>query len=200
MADGSSAPFEALVAEHGRRVQRVCNAILRDEHLGADAAQETFVRLWRRLCEGRAPERFGGWLRRVAVSTSLDLLRRRPRGQVSDEDACPEPTAPDDPQALAARHELDERFEAALSALSEGQRTVFLLRHAGGLRLAEVAETLGVALPTVKTQFARACLKLQARLAPFREPERESAREPAHEPRPETGHRPTPDRDPGDDR
>lgn len=192
MAPGSSAAFEALVAEHGRSVRRVCNAILRDEHLGADAAQETFVRLWSRLREGRAPERFGGWLRRVAVSTSLDLLRRRPRAPAAGEDAAPEPTAPDDPLALAAGRELHERFEAALAGLSEGQRTVFLLRHAGGLRLAEVAETLGLALPTVKTQFARACLKLQARLAPF-----DGADDgPGDEP----GARRRRDRDPGDRR
>ena len=49
------------------------------------------------------------------------------------------------------------------------QRTVFVLRHSGGLRLREVAETLGLALPTVKTHFARACLKLQTTLAAFDE-------------------------------
>ena len=52
--------------------------------------------------------------------------------------------------------------------LPEGQRTVFQLRHFGCLPLAEVAETLDLALPTVKTQFARACLRLQSALAPHR--------------------------------
>jgi len=66
-----------------------------------------------------------------------------------------------------AQAELAESFERALERLSDGQRTVFLLRHAGGLRLAEVAETLDVSLSTVKTQFARACLKLQDALRPF---------------------------------
>jgi DNA-directed RNA polymerase specialized sigma24 family protein len=33
--------------------------------------------------------------------------------------------------------------------------------------LAQVAQTLDLALPTVKTQFARACLKLQRALRPF---------------------------------
>jgi DNA-directed RNA polymerase specialized sigma24 family protein len=60
-------------------------------------------------------------------------------------------------------------FERALLELPDGQRTVFLLRHEGGLTLAEVADALGVAVPTAKTQFARACLKLQEKLAPFQE-------------------------------
>ena len=75
----STSAFESIVAEHGATVQRVCTSILRDEHLGADAAQETFLRLWNRIHEGRAPTRFGGWLKRVAVTTALDLRRARPR-------------------------------------------------------------------------------------------------------------------------
>jgi RNA polymerase sigma factor (sigma-70 family) len=78
------------------------------------------------------------------------------------------------PESEARAAELARRFERALSELSEGQRTVFLLRHSGDLTLSEVAETLDVALPTVKTQFARACLKLQEKLATYR-PDRESS-------------------------
>ena len=151
-----------IMKEHGASVHRVCSSILRDEHLGADAAQETFARLWGRIAEGRAPERFGGWLRRVAITTSLDLMRRRkPADDLADHD----PVAAADPSQDAVQLELERSFEAALAVLSEGQRTVFLLRHSGGLKLSEVADALDVSLPTVKTQFARACLKLQALLA-----------------------------------
>ena len=166
----SQAIFERLVAEHERDVLRVCRSVLRDDHLGLDAAQETFLRLWRQLDEGRTPERSGAWLRRVAITTALDLQRRRsarpeepaPALEPADERAERRPE-----QALVSR-ELRERFERALLTLPDGQRTVFLLRHSAGLPLREVAESLGLALPTVKTQFARACLKLQARLSAFR--------------------------------
>ncbi len=104
------------------------------------------------------------------MSTSLDVARtraNRARETVIGE-SLPDRRAPN-PAPVEA--ELRERFERALAELPDGQRTVFLLRHEGGLRLAEVAETLGVALPTAKTQFARACLKLQEKLVEFR-PER----------------------------
>lgn len=176
--------FEAAVADHGAAVRRVCRAVLGDEHLGADAAQEVFARLWRRMLAGRAPERAGGWLRQVALTSALDLRRRREAlGRTAvggEEGAAPEPAAPDAPAEEAALGELERRLADALTALSEGQRTVFLLRHEGGLPLVEVAETLGVTLSTVKTQFARACLGLQARLAPF-DPARADAREADHE-------------------
>jgi RNA polymerase sigma-70 factor (ECF subfamily) len=78
------------------------------------------------------------------------------------------PAPPPGPEAVAISAELRGRFERAVALLPEGQRTVFLLRHEGGLTLAEVAETLGLQLSTVKTQFARACLKLQSILSAFR--------------------------------
>ena len=161
----SLATFEQLVSRHQREVLRLCRTILRDDHLGADAAQETFVRLWRRLEDGREPQSSSSWLRRVAVSTSIDVARSR-AARKSEREV--DLSLADPRTAGAGDAELRERFEKALAELPEGQRTVFVLRHEGGLKLAEVAETLGVGLPTVKTQFARACLKLQEKLAAFR--------------------------------
>lgn len=163
MTSAAVPTFEELVARHQCEVLRVCRSIVRDEHLGADAAQETFVRLWRRIAEGRGPEHGPAWLRSVAVSTSLDLVRRRaarPAEEPVDENLPDRRESP-----VGDTGELRRLLEAAVAVLPEGQRTVFLLRHEGGLALAEVAETLGVSLPTAKTQFARACLKLQEKLA-----------------------------------
>ena len=173
MTRGLAPSFDRVVTEHQSAVVRVCRSILRDEHLGADAAQEVFLKLWRRLCDQAPPVHVAGWLRKVAVSTSLDLARRRRvredaqdhvraasrAGQIQD-------TRRPDQGAAAA--ELAARFEDAVAHLSEGQRTVFLLRHSGGMSLPEVAASLGVAVPTVKTQFARACLRLQTRLSAYR--------------------------------
>jgi RNA polymerase sigma-70 factor (ECF subfamily) len=170
-ADDPREAFDGLVALHGGEVLRVCRAILRDEHLGRDAAQETFLRLWSRVSAERAPRALGGWLRSVAVSTALDAARRRrARG---DAELLGRPAAGEHelPEDAAARSELARRLEAALARLPEGQRTVFELRHFGGLSLSEVAEALGLALPTAKTHFARACLKLQAALTTYRDGE-----------------------------
>ena len=169
--------FERAVAEHQGMVLRLCRSLLRDDHLGADAAQETFLRLWRRLGTGSEedrPRRLRPWLRRVAVSVAQDQLRggaRRPRvlGDEDEAQAAPESEGAAE-RDLAAR-ELEERLERALAGLSEGQRTVFLLRHEGRLGLREIADTLGVSLPTVKTQFARACLRLRLALRAHLEPD-----------------------------
>jgi len=167
MASTHQPTFDDLVERHAPQVFRVCRSILRDDHLGSDAAQETFVKLWRRLSLGALPEHAQGWLRSVAVSTSLDLVRRRRLQTVVEDTESREAPAAARPLEQVSLAELQHDLGLALHELSEGQRTVFLLRHEGGLALREVAEVLGVALPTVKTQFARACVKLQAKLARF---------------------------------
>lgn len=167
----TSLTFEQLVARHEREVLGICRSILRDDHLSRDAAQETFLRLWKRLRERRDPTSVGGWLRKVALSNALDIARRgaarRDEPLAAAHETELEGTTPPVAERMQAR-ELGLRYEAALAELSAGQRTVFLLRHEGGLGLAQVAETLGVSPATVKTQFARACLRLQAKLEPYR--------------------------------
>ncbi len=163
------ATFERLVDEHGGEVFRLCRSILRDEHLGADAAQETFLALWRFLADGGKLARTGAFLRRVAVNTCLDVSRRRRvRPEQEDVEETPALAETRGPATRAQGHELHERFERALCDLSFGQRTIFLLRHEGGLSLADVAEILSLSKSTVRTQFARACLGLQARMTHFR--------------------------------
>ena len=159
--------FDLLVERHAPGVFRVCRSILHDEHLGFDASQETFAKLWQHLNSGDAPERIGPWLRRVALSTSLDLARKRRLRPVIEEDQQRAGAEHQRPLEQASLLELQSGLGRALGCLSEGQRTTFLLRHEGGFALAEIAELLEQSISTVKTQFARACLKLQAKLARF---------------------------------
>jgi RNA polymerase sigma-70 factor (ECF subfamily) len=176
VAAASSAEFEALVAHHRREVFALCRSVLHDEHLGADAAQEAFVRLWKRMDSNGTPQEPRGWLRKAAISSAIDQLRRKPRTSPLEELGDPQsPLAREsaDPAQLTET-ELRTRFESALAALPEGQRTIFLLRHEGGLSLVDIARTLGLSRETVRTQFARAALKLQYKLSAFR-PERDES-------------------------
>lgn len=162
--------FALLLARHEREVIDTCTLVLREPHLAHDAAQEAFARLWRASVHGDAPEHAGAWLRAVAARAALDLLRRRRlRAAIAlDDRATADPHL--EPLDAAAFAELRQRFDAAVAALPERQQLTFRLRHEGGVPLARVAEVLGIALPTAKTHFARACLALQAALADFRDP------------------------------
>ena len=164
--------FRELVVRHEGRVLRLCRSILRDEHLGDDAAQDTFLKLWKRVLRRSVPERCEPWLDRVAISTSLDLVRRvRARDATWGEwvrEAGAERVATPDAERELSGAELSAALERALHRLPDGQRAVFVLVHERGLSLADAARALDVAPSTAKTQFARACLKLQSRLSAHR--------------------------------
>lgn len=172
MSEAASA-FGHFMNEHAGIVRRMCRAILQDDHLADDAAQDAFVRLWRQWRDRGRPESAEGWIRRAAIRTSLDAWRRRDARDRTTHAVLEEARESDvavtqTPVTEAVDHELRARYEAALEALPEGQRTIFVLRHEAGLPLAAIAESLSVAVPTVRTQFARACVRLQTRLAPYR--------------------------------
>ncbi len=171
MSEAASA-FGHFMNEHASIVRRMCRAILQDDHLADDAAQDAFVRLWRQWRDRGRPESAEGWIRRAAIRTSLDTWRRRDARDrttraVLDEASERDVVAAATPIVEAADHELRARYATALESLPEGQRTIFVLRHEAGLSLAAIAESLSIAIPTVRTQFARACVRLQSKLAPY---------------------------------
>ena len=47
--EGDRAAFEELVVRYERAVQAVCQNVLNDRHLAADAAQEAFVLAYRKM-------------------------------------------------------------------------------------------------------------------------------------------------------
>jgi RNA polymerase sigma-70 factor (ECF subfamily) len=167
--------FEAALELHGPLVLRICRRILGDAHAGDDAAQEAFVRLWHSYRGGKPPDNVGAWLRRVAASSSIDVLRRahvRSFGIGLAFDAPEEVPAVRETAVvgpLAAR-ELSAALRRAVDSLSPAQRTTFVLRHDAGFPLAEVARLLDVGLATAKTHYVRATLRLRSQLAAF-EPE-----------------------------
>ena len=66
-----------------------------------------------------------------------------------------------------AEPDLKRRLAAAIDALPDGYRTVFLLHDVEGYTHEEIAETLGVASGTSKTQLFRARAKLREALRDF---------------------------------
>ena len=98
--DGSAEAFEVLVQRHGTRIYNLCLRILGDAEEAADASQDTFLAVLRKLGSFRGDAAFTTWLHRVAVNACYDSLRRkrrRPMLQIATEegDDRPEPSLPE---------------------------------------------------------------------------------------------------------
>jgi RNA polymerase sigma-70 factor (ECF subfamily) len=161
-ANGDRAAFETLVARHRQAVYRLCWSATGNPADADDAAQETFVRLFRSLSSYDASRPFAPWLRRIAWNTSLSLRRDGQAGvpRVSEEEV-PEIADPSPgPEEAAQRRQESERVEGALAGLPPELRAVLVLRAVEGLSYAEIAESTGVPAGTVMSRLSRARTRL----------------------------------------
>ena len=167
---GDEAAFESLVRLHEKRVYALCRRMCRSEDDALEAAQDTFLAVWRGVGSFRADAAFSTWLYRLATNACLDLLRREKKngGNVSldDEGSSVEPVdrAPS-PEEAVERNETQRMVREALLALPDDYRQILLLRETEQLSYAEIAEITGLELGTVKSRISRARLALRNDLA-----------------------------------
>ena len=156
---GDRPAFEALLARHSPRVVAVARRFLGDAHEALDVAQEVFVAAHKALPAWRPEAHFFTWLYRTTLNLCSKRLRRSGRvrtGRVPEgESTVLEP---------GRQAELAEAIEAALAALSERQREVFLGCHEQGIPLSELARDLGISLGAAKSHLHRALLTLRDNL------------------------------------
>jgi RNA polymerase sigma-70 factor (ECF subfamily) len=156
-----SDPFESIMRAHETRVLRTALRILGNRADAEDVAQETFLRLHRRGIEFESEAGLSAWLYRVAVNLCLDRTRaRRPSTELRDLKS-PGISA----ESAAIRRQSRDLLLAALEELPARERAAVVLREIEGLATPEVAQILGVAEATVRSQISKAVSKLRERLA-----------------------------------
>jgi RNA polymerase sigma-70 factor (ECF subfamily) len=164
---GDASAHRALYDTHVERIYRLTYRLTGLEHLARELTQDTFIRAFGAIDGFRGDSAFGTWLHTIAVSVTLNELRRRKRERARDaplEDALTvtRPAPYSDPL-------LRDKLTAAVNDLPEGCRTVFVMHDSEGFTHQEVATALGVTVGTSKAQLARARGKLRLALAEFAE-------------------------------
>jgi RNA polymerase sigma-70 factor (sigma-E family) len=148
-------PFDAFVAGRGPALQRTAYLLTGDWALAEDLLQTALARAyprWSRIVRDDAE----AYVRKVIVNTWSSWWRRKWRGET--------PTAElTDGPAADLYDEADRRdaVRTALRSLPPGQRAVVVLRFHEDMTEAQVAALLGVSVGTVKSQTAKALVKLR---------------------------------------
>ncbi|HJU69687.1 MAG TPA: RNA polymerase sigma factor [Gemmatimonadaceae bacterium] len=164
---GDASAHRALYDAHVEQVYRLTFRLTGAEHTAREVTQNVFVRAFASLDGFRGDSAFGTWLHAIAVSLSLNEIRRRKREWARNaplEDATA--LAPSPPRSDPF---LREKVMEAVKDLPEGCRTVFMMHDAEGYTHQEIAAALGVSVGTSKAQLSRARGKLRVALAMFAE-------------------------------
>jgi RNA polymerase sigma-70 factor (ECF subfamily) len=159
----SRAEFETLYREHHRRVYAIALRFTRDPDRAEEIVQDAFVRVWRSLPSFYGNSRLSTWLHSVAVNAALDGVRARARREARlDRDVDLDRYAIEIGRAMPGA---DLDLERAVAAVPDGAREIVILDFIEGYACAEIAERLGIAEGTVKSQLHRARRLLKETMA-----------------------------------
>lgn len=156
--------FAAFYAQTSRRVYGLARRVLIDPELSEDTTQEVYLQVWN-IADRFRPEMGSpmAWLMTLAHRRAVDKVRSEQSS--TDREA----------RYGAAMQEIDhdnvvdtvtQRLEAetvvkCLDTLTDTQQESVKLAYYGGLTYREVAEKLGVAVPTIKSRIRDGLLRLK---------------------------------------
>ena len=151
--------FGELVRRYQSPVRAFLGRMTHDAAAADDLAQQTFLRVWRKLHTFRGGARFSTWLFAIAFNELRSACRRKKELLVEDAGLADTEEAATEPNP-SLRMDLNE----ALASLSAAERAAIVLCCQNGLSHEEAAQVLDSPLGTVKTNIQRGKEKLRRRL------------------------------------
>ncbi len=172
---------DSLVSEYGERVYRLAFRITGNSEDAEEVAQDALWTAARKIGTFKGESAFGSWLYRITANTAYQKLRGRrgrDRAEISWDELLPhfdgnghhaEPVEDwsGKVEEPILRTELRGVLRAAVDALPSDYRTAFLLHDVDGMPNREIARSLGISLPAVKSRVHRSRLFLRQRLGRY---------------------------------
>ncbi|GAB3117391.1 SigE family RNA polymerase sigma factor [Janibacter alkaliphilus] len=154
--------FEEFVGERGESLMRYAYLVTGQTADAEDLFQETFADVHRKWDRVSASDHPYAYVRTMMTNRYTSSRRRRWHGE-----------RPTDPQEMpvesrvtqdhSSRVASDDALWQLLGTLSERMRTILVLRYFEDLDDAEIADTLGIAVSTVRATASRAIGQLRER-------------------------------------
>jgi RNA polymerase sigma-70 factor (ECF subfamily) len=159
---GSPADVEALVRDHGEAVRRVVHQLVRhDAQLAEEVVHDALLAAWARREQYRGDAPYRTWLVTIARNRALSALRRVRAHPCEPYDPAKHDPSVDDLELMR----LERDVRRALAGFDGLTGRMLCLRLIEGQSYEEIADALGVSLPTVKTRLHRGRRQLAIELA-----------------------------------
>jgi RNA polymerase sigma-70 factor, ECF subfamily len=170
---GEESAFAALVQRGGDQMYATAHHILRDSDLAADAVQQAWIDIWRKLPQLREPDAFTGWAYRIVVRAALAEAKERSASRIRTEpirvEGHPDP-------GVGSRLDDRDELERGFARLGLEHRAVVVLKHYAGLSNSEIATALDIPEGTVRSRLYNAIQALRAALEADRRSHHEASR------------------------
>ena len=173
LASGHDAALNDLMERHAEKLFNYLVRCLQNEEDAADAAQETFVRVYQNRAKFDSSQRFSTWLYVIATNLVKDRYRYRarhpqvsldaenPTGHVFKESL---PEEKPTPSESLQRTERADAVRQAVARLPEDLRTALILSEYEDLSHAEIGAILRCSSKVVEMRIYRARKQLREKL------------------------------------
>ncbi|MCE5323293.1 sigma-70 family RNA polymerase sigma factor [bacterium] len=161
--NGDKDGYGKLVDKYKKMVYGIAWSHLGDVDLSEDAAQETFVKAYTYLGTLREPDKFAGWLARIARNVCGSLGRGIKRENAFHKKWAVIESTEAVPQE-EDRESLSQQLWDSFAKLPAIHREALTLFYVEGKSIAEASATLGIAEQTLRTRLHRARIALRTQL------------------------------------
>lgn len=166
---GERGAVEELFRDHYAALVGFADGYVRSTAVAEELVQDVFLNLWRGRDHMEGEGTLRAYLFQAVRNRALNHLRHA-RHVARHVAAAPrEASAPALGDALVVEAELAVAARAAVDALPERCREVFLLSRGHNLSYAEIARALDISVKTVETQMGRALKAIRRALLPHLE-------------------------------
>jgi RNA polymerase sigma-70 factor (ECF subfamily) len=174
---GDEDAYEQMVHRYHARVYSLSYGVLRNAEDAEEATQDTFLTLYRKIGTFDESKKFFSWFYRVALNQAYSRARRRkpatstlveeylPRFSADGHVASPEfPDWSASIEDAAIARDLATRAGEFIAELPPTYRDVIWMYDVEEMSTADIAETLEISIPALKSRLHRARLYVRQRL------------------------------------
>jgi RNA polymerase sigma-70 factor (ECF subfamily) len=172
---GDATAMEEIVRRYSNKVYNLAYHLTRDASAAEEIMQEVFLTIISKINTLTNDAYFSTWLYRVATNASYGFLRKERKftDQTPIEEADQEPsldyeydwsTLPDD---ILLSEESRTILQTSIDSLPDNMRTVVIMKDIEGLSNEEIAQSLGLSVPAVKSRLHRGRLILRDVLSDY---------------------------------
>jgi RNA polymerase sigma-70 factor (ECF subfamily) len=178
--DGNAAAFEELVRRYQGRLLTFLENLIGSKESAEDLAQEVFLRVFRARASYEPGARFTTWLFTIATNAASNARRSKgkrmevgvPQGNLGDTspltlDQLAQAASGAMPTRVVDKLEAAGVVRLAMESLGERQRAALLLSQFEGMSYQDIADTMQITIPAVKSLLSRARVNLRDILTPY---------------------------------
>ena len=154
--------FNLLMDKYQEKVYSVIRGMVIDHDAADDAAQETFVKVWKNIESFKGDSKLYTWIYRIATNEALNHLRKKKRRFfIPIGDIEHELSSSLDTDIYYSGDEIQLKLQKSLLKLPEKQRLVFNMKYFEEMKFKDIAEVMDVSVGSLKAQYHHAVKKIE---------------------------------------